>query len=83
MLHKRKCIGCGIVKDRDTMIKITYDKKNNEVIINQSKRVFGRSVYLCYNKECISSALRKNRMDKMLKCTVSDNLKGKLIEYEQ
>ena len=83
MLHNRKCIGCGTVKDRETMIKITYDKQNNKVIVNPSKREFGRSIYLCYNKECISLALRKNRMEKMLKCKFPDNLKGQLIEYEQ
>lgn len=67
MKHLRKCIGCGAVQDRDTMIKITYDKNNNEIIFNPNSKKFGRSVYLCYNKSCIEKASKKNKLLKALK----------------
>lgn len=81
MEHKRKCAGCGALKDRNRLIKITYDKKENEVLINPNSKIFGRSVYLCYNKMCIENALKKNRIQKNLKTNISEELKGKLIEY--
>lgn len=82
MEHKRKCIGCGELKNRSELIKITSDKQNNEVYINPDSKKFGRSAYLCYNKLCIEGALKKNKLQKSLKCAISEELKGKLIEFE-
>ena len=82
MEHKRKCAGCGALKDRNELIKITYNKQKNEVVINPNSKIFGRSVYLCYNKMCIENALKKNKIGKALKAEISEELKGKLIEFE-
>ena len=32
--------------------------------INPDTKIFGRSVYLCYNKMCIEGALKKNKIQK-------------------
>ena len=82
MEHKRKCVGCGALKDRKNLIKITFDKQKNEIIINPNSKIFGRSVYLCYNNSCIENALKKNKLQKNLKTSISEELKGKLIEFE-
>ncbi|MBR2526711.1 YlxR family protein [bacterium] len=81
MEHKRKCAGCGALKEQNGLIKITYNKQKNEVFINPNTKIFGRSVYLCYNKMCIENALKKNKIQKSLKANISEELKGKLIEY--
>ena len=81
MEHKRKCAGCGALKDRKTLIKITLDNKTNEIVINPNSKIFGRSVYLCYNNLCIINSMKKNRLQKSLKAPISEELKGKLIEY--
>ena len=75
----RKCVGCGKVKNRDELIKITKKNTNGDVIINHSNKIFGRSVYLCYNKSCIETAFKKNKIAKVLKTSIPDDLKGKLI----
>jgi len=82
MEHLRKCVGCGALKDRKDLIKITYSKKDNEIKINHNTKIFGRSAYLCYNKLCIENAFKKNRLQKSLKTAISEELKGKLIEFE-
>ena len=82
MEHKRKCVGCGALINRDNLIKITFDKKTNEIIINPNSKIFGRSVYLCYNKLCKLNAIKKNKLQKSLKTPISEELKGKLIEFE-
>lgn len=64
---QRKCIACGELKNRDEMIKITKDYKNANVVINPNNFTFGRSVYLCYNQNCIDNAFKKNRINKVLK----------------
>lgn len=73
----RKCVGCGQIKSREELIKITNSQ--NEIFVNPNNKIFGRSVYLCYNNDCIENAFKKNRISKVLKTTVPEDLKGKLI----
>lgn len=75
----RKCIGCGEIKNRDDLIKITKEHIANTLVINGDSAVFGRSAYLCYNKSCIEKAFKKNKLQKILRTPVSEELKGKII----
>ena len=59
------------------MIKITKTNDGNVVIMPNSK-IFGRSAYLCYNKNCIDNALKKDKLKRLLKYTSNANLKGLL-----
>ena len=58
------------------MIKITKEYLTGEVIVNPDSKTFGRSVYLCYNQNCIEQALKKNRLGKALK--TNEDWKGLL-----
>lgn len=75
----RKCAGCGKLKDTTELLKITRQSANNEVIVNNDNKIFGRSAYICYNKSCVENAFKKNRISKILKASVPETLKGKLI----
>ena len=74
---ERKCAGCGEVKDRNELIKIT--NVQGELVVNPDSKKFGRSVYLCYNNACIENAFKKNKISRILKTSVPQDLKGKLI----
>lgn len=74
----RKCIGCFETKNRDEMIKITRQHHGNEIFINPNSKIFGRSVYLCYNNCCIENAFKKNKIQKFLKTNLTEDLKEKL-----
>lgn len=74
---ERKCAGCGVVKDRNEMIKIT--NVQGELVINPDNKKFGRSVYLCYNNTCIENVFKKNKISRILKTSIPQDLKGKLI----
>lgn len=76
---KRKCVGCGEIKEVEKLIKITLDSQTKEAVINRSNKIFGRSAYICYNNSCIEAAFKKNKISKALKAAVSEDLKGKLI----
>ena len=78
-MTERKCVGCGQLKNRDELIKITKDHATNTLVINGNSKIFGRSVYLCYNNSCIESAFKKNKLQKILKTSISQELKGKII----
>lgn len=67
-MHKeRKCIGCNSKNNSENMIKLTKDYKTQEVVINPDKFCNGRSVYVCRNESCVKSALKKDKIAKMLK----------------
>ena len=75
----RKCAGCGEIKSRENMIKITKEHSTKEVILNPDSLTFGRSAYLCYNQSCIEQALKKNKINKVLRTkNTCENLKGLL-----
>ena len=67
MEHLRKCVGCGEIKPREDMIKITREHSSEEVVFNPDSKTFGRSVYLCYNQNCIENAFKKNKINRVLK----------------
>ena len=75
----RKCIGCFKDHNRDEMIKITRQNNSNEIFINPNSKIFGRSVYLCYNNTCIEQSFKKNKLAKFLKADLTEDLKVKII----
>jgi len=68
------------MKDRNELIKVTADYKTGKPGINRDPLTFGRSAYLCYNKACIKTALKKNKLGKHLKVNIPDELKGQLLD---
>ncbi len=78
-MNYRKCVGCGIVKDKKALIKVTAQNPHKNIVINGNSKIFGRSAYLCYNNICIENAFKKDRLKKVLKAPVPQELKGKLL----
>lgn len=78
MSNLRKCAGCGELKPRENMIKITKNHTTGKAVVNPDSLTFGRSAYLCYNQSCIDAALKKNRLNKVLK--TCEDLKGLINE---
>ena len=66
----RKCVGCGILAPRNEMIKITKLSPEGTIVINPNSKTFGRSAYLCYNLSCIDTALKKNKINRILKTSM-------------
>lgn len=79
-MTERRCVSCWQIKNRDELIKITADSSDGSVIVNPNSLTFGRSAYLCYNKACIESAFKKNKLGKHLKLTIPNELKGQLLD---
>lgn len=76
---ERKCVGCGKIKNRDELIKITKQTSQGNIVVNGDSGIFGRSAYLCYNNSCVEAAFKKNKLQKALKTSVPQELKGKLL----
>ena len=75
---KRKCCGCGKIKSRDDMIKITYNKQLDSVKVEPDSCFLGRSAYICRNNDCFFEAFKKGKFYKILKCRQDDKLKEKI-----
>lgn len=78
MKQTRKCIACGEIKSKSELIKITKEHASEDIVIQPDSRTFGRSVYLCYNENCINTVIKKG-VNKLLKTNISrEDLKGLL-----
>ena len=60
------------------MIKITREHFTGNVVVNPNSKTFGRSAYLCYNQSCIEQALKKKKLNRVLKTNTDMDLKGLL-----
>ena len=80
--NKRKCIACGEVKPRSELIKITKEHESGDIVIMPDSKTFGRSVYLCYNEDCINTAFKKSKLNKILKSGVNID-KEELLKLTQ
>ena len=69
---ERKCIGCNKIFGRDKLIRILKCHKTKAIIINPDSKQFGRSAYLCPNKECLKIALKKKKLLKLFKTEIPD-----------
>ena len=70
----RKCLGCNEIKDSAEMIKITRVHGTQDILINPDSIHFGRSAYVCYNKECITNVIKKKRLQKSLKTEIPQEI---------
>lgn len=75
---QRKCIGCFETKNREEMIKITRENQSGAIFINPNSKIFGRSVYLCYNNCCIQNSFKKNKLARFLKTNLTEELKERI-----
>ena len=76
---QRKCITCGKYDERENMIRITRTA-DGKVVVNGNSKIFGRSAYICYNSTCVDGAFKKNRLQRILKAQISEDLKGKITD---
>ena len=77
----RKCVGCGELKPRENLIKITKDYKDGNIVIEPDSKTFGRSAYLCYNQSCIEAALKKSKLNKALRTNADVKVGNILCNY--
>ncbi len=71
----RQCTSCRTLKNKEELIRITKDFKTKEILINETGKIQGRSVYICKNKECIEKAFKKNKIEALLQSKLPENVK--------
>ena len=75
----RKCAGCGILKDRQEMIRVIRSAQG-EVLIDDTQKQNGRGAYVCRSASCIETAMKKRGIERALKCSVDRKIYDLLKE---
>jgi hypothetical protein len=80
MKNYRRCISCRKLALKDSFLRIVRTYPENKVQLHQG---MGRSAYVCYQKECLQMAQKKNRLAKYLKTNVPPEIYCQLSEFGQ
>lgn len=81
----RRCIACKKIGKKEDFLRIVRTKEGN-IFIDLDNKIFGRSAYICRDKNCIKIAFSKKRLEKALRVDKIDQLyktkmKENLLEY--
>ena len=79
-IPQRKCVGCGLLKDKKTLVRLLADDETKEIIVDLSGRKNGRGCYVCRNDECMEKARRGHGIEHSLKCRVTQENWERLIK---
>ncbi|OGN96426.1 MAG: hypothetical protein A2Z77_02895 [Chloroflexi bacterium RBG_13_51_36] len=79
-LPQRTCIACRQVRGKKALIRLVKTEKGIVEIDVLAKKP-GRGAYLCPQKTCWESALRKDRLDYALRTRLRDDNRQALREY--
>ncbi|MGI6715882.1 MAG: RNase P modulator RnpM [Eubacteriales bacterium] len=76
---ERKCIGCGEMKEKSSLIRIVRSPEGN-IFIDKSLKANGRGAYICNNVSCLAKCQKAKRFDKAfglpVPAEVYENLEG-------
>ncbi len=60
---KRKCVGCGQMKDRCTLLRFAKDG-SGKVVYDKSGRMQSRGAYICNDSKCFLAAKKASRLER-------------------
>lgn len=61
----RTCVGCGEKKPKGELLRIVKGV-DGSVFVDPSGKRSGRGAYICFNLDCLESALKKKALQKSL-----------------
>lgn len=68
----RMCISCRTEKDKTKLLKIV--KQDNNVCIDKSYSINGRSAYVCKNEECINKCIKNKLLNRAFKQNIDEQV---------
>ena len=70
MISERTCIVCRKKSIKENFIKFVHNK-NNEILIADDKYLDGRGAYVCNDKNCLKTCIKKKSLNRSFKFQVS------------
>ncbi|MGP8079281.1 MAG: RNase P modulator RnpM [Dehalococcoidales bacterium] len=77
---ERTCIACCQVKAKRDLVRLVKTKDEGIVIDTNGKKP-GRGAYLCKTKECWENGLKGNRLEYVMRTTLTQEDLQRLKEY--
>lgn len=74
----RKCTGCGEMKPKKELIRVVKSPEG-EISLDLTGKKNGRGAYVCQaSLECLKKAQKTRRFEKVLACSIPDEVYEKL-----
>lgn len=77
---QRSCVACRQVKEKKYLIRLVR-ADNGIVLVDASGKRPGRGAYICPDKACWESALRRSRLDYALRTRLCEDNRQALRSY--
>ena len=81
-LPQRTCVGCGTVSAKRQFVRIVRSPEG-AVRPDPSGKAPGRGAYLCLNRSCWEQALKRKRLERALKVSLSSEDAQALAAYAE
>ena len=77
---QRTCVACRNVRGKQQLIRLVR-LSDGSVAIDESGKKAGRGAYLCADKACWQVGLQGNRLEHVLRTTLTPDNREQLISY--
>ena len=77
-IPQRKCIGCGVSKNKSDLIRVVRSPEN-EISIDLKGKKSGRGAYICKDENCLKKAVKAKKFDRSLEVSISDEILESLL----
>ena len=77
-IPQRKCVGCGISKNKNELIRVVRSPEN-EISIDLKGKKSGRGAYICKDENCLKKAVKSKKFDRELEINISVDILESLL----
>ena len=78
-IPQRKCIGCGVSKNKSDLIRVVRSP-DNEISVDLKGKKSGRGAYICKDEDCLKKAVKAKRFDRNLEVKITDDILESLLK---
>lgn len=76
-MPERKCVGCGVSKEKKTLIRVVRDPEGN-ISLDATGKKSGRGAYLCPDPTCFKKARKSKRLEGNLNSVIPEEIYERL-----
>ena len=78
-IPERRCVGCGISKDKKSLIRVVRDPEGN-ISIDATGKKSGRGAYLCPDPDCLKKAQKSQALERSLEVPIPQEVYDRLAK---
>ncbi|MCL2097095.1 MAG: YlxR family protein [Oscillospiraceae bacterium] len=83
-IPQRKCVGCGVSKNKGDLIRVVRGPENpetkiSEISVDLKGRKPGRGAYICRDEGCLKKAVKSGRFNRNLGVKVCGDILDSLL----